>query len=64
MKKYLAYGTIVLFPFLVVWVSFIMTAFSFDPRVVFTQEWFIGISVMYYIFFCPLFLYAVSESKE
>jgi hypothetical protein len=64
MKKYIAYGTVVLFPFLVVWLSFFMTAFSFDPRFVFKQDWFFGLSVMYYIFFCPLVLYAVSETKE
>lgn len=53
------------FPFLAVWLCYIMTAYSFDPRSVFGQNWFIGLSVVYYLFMCPLLVcYALDSSKR
>lgn len=39
-----------LLPFIAVWVAYILTAFSFDPKWVFNQDGFWGISIFYWMF--------------
>lgn len=53
------------FPFLAVWLCYIITAYSFDPRFVFAQNWFIIIAVVYYLFMCPLLVcLGIDNSKK
>lgn len=39
-----------LLPFIAVWVAYVLTAFSFDPKWVFVQDGFWGISIVYWVF--------------
>lgn len=64
MKKITYYTVIVLLPFLIVWIAFIMTAFSFNPRDVFQREAFWGVSVIYWALFMWIPLYLVNEGME
>lgn len=65
-RKLLILSIIYLLPFILVWVAFFMTAFSFNPRDIFTQGSFWGISTMYWLVtFCisPVIIEAINETK-
>lgn len=64
MKKITYYTVIVLLPFLIVWIAFIMTAFSFNPRDVFQKEAFWGLSVLYWALLMWGPIYLVSEEMK
>jgi hypothetical protein len=56
---------IYLLPFILVWVGFVMTAFSFNPREVFTQGSFWGPSVIYWflsVCVSPVIVEAINET--
>jgi hypothetical protein len=42
---------LLLLPFIAVWVAYLLTAFSFDPKWVFVQEGFWRISIVYWMFY-------------
>jgi hypothetical protein len=50
-KKTIAYAVTLLAPFLVVWVAYIMTGFSFSTHDVFTSDMFWFLSVIYWVLF-------------
>lgn len=64
MKKITYYTVIVLLPFLIVWIAFIMTGFSFSPREVFQRESFWGLSVLYWALLMWGPIYLVSEEMK
>ena len=64
MKKITYYTVIVLLPFLIVWIAFIMTGFSFNPREVFQRESFWGLSVLYWALLMWGPIYLVSEEMK
>lgn len=66
MRKIKILAIVFLLPFLLVWVAFIMTAFSFNPRDVFTSSVFWSVSVLYW--FCalmisPVIVEAINETS-
>ena len=67
MKKKLAIiSCIYLLPFILIWIGWIVTAFSFNPREIFQGNVFWGISIMYWLIaFClfPLIIETVNEIK-
>jgi hypothetical protein len=52
---------VLLIPFIGVWVSFLMTGFAFNPKNVFTSDVFWGISVIYWVFLCPV-IFAIAQA--
>ena len=63
-KKVIFVLSVYLLPFILIWLGFICTAFSFNPREVFQSSAFWGISVMYWLIaFClfPLIVETVNE---
>lgn len=67
MKRKLFIITVIyLLPFILVWIAFVMTAFSFNPREIFSEGAFWGIGTMYWLVtFCisPVIIEAINESK-
>lgn len=53
-KQWIGYIIAYLIPFIAVWVAWIMTAFSFDIRMVFSDGNFWGISVCYWVIVASL----------
>lgn len=51
MKKTIVASLLGLAPFLFVWICFLFTAFSFDPREIFTAPLFWTVSVFYWILY-------------
>jgi hypothetical protein len=51
MKKVLILIAIWAIPFLLVWMTFILTGFSFSPREVFNSSMFWGLSAMYWLMY-------------
>lgn len=51
------------FPFIVVWMSWLLTAFSFDVREVFKTEQFWTFSVFYYVVFAWIPLFYLNENE-
>jgi hypothetical protein len=55
MKKVLAFIILAILPFLLVWIAFLLTAFSFDAVTVFQGGGFWFFSVIYwFIFLCMI----------
>ena len=55
MKKVLIFITLAILPFILVWVAFFLTAFSFNTTEVFQSQMFWLISVIYwFLFTCML----------
>lgn len=54
MKKLYITITFAALPFLLVWMGFILTGFAFNPREVFQNETFWGLSVMYWFLYVCL----------
>lgn len=66
MRKIKILAIVFLLPFLLVWVAFIMTAFSFNPKDVFTGTAFWGMSFVYWYvasMLLPTIVSAINESK-
>ena len=51
-------------PFLLVWIAWIMTAFSFDARSVFQEGAFWGISIIYWFIWLCLIGMVIDDLKE
>lgn len=49
MKKFIVLLATAALPFLLVWMAFILTGFSFNPREIFQAGSFWGISAMYWV---------------
>ena len=67
MKKLLIVSATAAIPFLLVWAAFILTAFNFNPRDVFNEGSFWGVSVLYWflwICLCPLIIEMVDEHQS
>jgi O-antigen ligase len=63
-KKPLIFLSTALIPFLIVWISFICTGFSFNPREVFRESTFWAISTFYWLVWLmmsPLIAEAINE---
>jgi hypothetical protein len=55
MKKVLAFIILAILPFILVWVAYLLTAFSFDAVTVFQSPAFWFMSVIYwFIFICTI----------
>jgi len=52
---------VLLIPFIGVWVSFLATGFAFNPKIVFTSDVFWGISIIYWVFLCPV-IFAIAQA--
>lgn len=66
MRKIKILAIVFLLPFLLVWVAFVMTAFSFNPRDVFTGAAFWGMSVLYWfvtLMISPVIVEAINETS-
>jgi hypothetical protein len=63
-KKHVYSILVVLLPFLCVWTAFIATAGAFSVQDVFQSSAFWNISLVYWIMFQWLPLYAISESNQ
>ena len=64
MKKFIIFLSTACIPFLLVWGSFILTGFSFNPREIFQSGGFWGISCMYWLLWVcmsPLIMEAINE---
>lgn len=64
MKKFLIFCSTALIPFFLVWIGFILTAFSYSPREIFQGGAFWGLSCMYWLLWLclsPLILEAINE---
>lgn len=49
-------------PFIVVWMAFICTGFAFTPKDVFTNDLFWTFSVVYWVIFYPILLFAIFDN--
>lgn len=53
MKKFKFFAIVYIMPFLLVWMGFILSGFSYSPREVFQSEVFWGVSTVYwFVMFC------------
>jgi hypothetical protein len=67
MRKLSILGVIAALPFLLVWASFILTGFNFNPRDVFNEGVFWGLSVMYwFLYLCliSIIIEAIDETEK
>jgi hypothetical protein len=49
-------------PFLVIWTAFVFTGFAFTPKDVFTNDLFWTFSVVYWVIFYPILLFAIFDN--
>ena len=67
MKKFLIFCSTACVPFILVWMGFILTAFSFSPQDVFHSGSFWGLSCMYwFLWLClsPLIMETINEIHD
>ena len=65
-KKALVLLSVYALPFLLVWMAFVLTGFSFNPREVFQNGTFWGVSVLYWfvtVCLAPLIIELVDDLK-
>lgn len=67
MKKFLIFCSTALIPFFLVWIGFILTAFSYSPREIFQGGAFWGLSCLYWLlwaFMSPLIVEIINEVNK
>lgn len=64
MKKLLIALTFAALPFLLVWMSFILTAFSFNPIETFRDGNFWGVSIIYWLMYVCLIGFIIEMVDE
>jgi hypothetical protein len=64
MKKTTVFCLTACVPFILVWVSFVLTGFAFSPRQVFQGGMFWGLSVMYWFVWLMMFPFIVELINE
>lgn len=67
MKKFMIFLATAAVPFLLVWMGFILTGFSYNPRHVFQTECFWGMSVIYWLLWVclsPMIMEVINEVNK
>jgi hypothetical protein len=62
MKKAGLFLLAIITPFLLVWIAFICTAGAFSPQMVFNSGQFWGMSIIYWVIFCPIITIAIFDN--
>ena len=66
MKKFIIFCSTACVPFILVWLGFLLTAFSYNPIEIFQSGTFWGISVLYWLLWVcmsPLIMEIINESS-
>jgi hypothetical protein len=51
-------------PFLLIWMAYFLTGFSFSPREIFQDSGFWGLSLVYWMFFMPFIVGGIMSDES